>query len=364
MCFLIIFSLFPHFSLPSRCLRAYSRALNRDHVNDSPPMPVSAGLVLAVLFGLLVALLGALYALVLVFRHLPRSETANERKYITNDGLGDQVYELPPRLGDAKSIQEPTTDLSVVIPCYNETLRLGVMLDDAIGFLRTTRKRYEIIIVDDGSKDGTAEYALQKAAELKLGPHIMKIVKLDENRGKGGAVTHGLLHSLGRLALFADADGATTFSDAEKLILYLDGLPENTPGIAIGSRAHMVNTEAVVKRSFIRNFLMYGLHTLVYVFGIRGVQDTQCGFKMFNRQAVAMIFPHMHTERWIFDVEVLLLGEIQHIPMREIAVNWQEIGGSKIDLARDSIGMAIDLVVTRLAYIFLVYKVEQKQKQE
>lgn len=315
--------------------------------------------VLLVLLALLLAALGALYLLVLIFKHQPRKETAAECRYITNDGLGDRTYPLPERLGAGGAPAEGTVDLSVVVPCYNETERLGKMLDEAIDHLRASRLRYEIIIVDDGSTDGTDQYALAKALELKVAPHIVKVVKLQFNRGKGGAVTHGLLHLQGKMALFADADGATKFSDVNLLIQYLQKLPESTPGVAIGSRAHMVNTEAVVKRSFIRNFLMYGLHTLVYVFGIRGVQDTQCGFKMFNRQAVLMIFPHMHTERWIFDVEVLLLGEIQGIQMREIAVNWQEIGGSKIDLARDSIGMAIDLVVTRLAYIFLVYRVDE-----
>lgn len=322
-------------------------------------MPVNITGLFVALLVLLVVAGTALYCLVLIFKHQPRPETSNEKLYYTNDGLEDTTYPLPSRLLSITDGPDASTDLSVVIPCYNETERLGKMLDEAVGYLRSTRLKYEIIIVDDGSQDGTDKYALNKAVELKLAPHIMKVVKLDHNRGKGGAVTHGLLHSLGKLALFADADGATQFSDAEHLITYLKKLPEDSAGVAIGSRAHMVNTEAVVKRSFIRNFLMYGLHTLVYVFGIRDVQDTQCGFKMFNRKAVKMIFPHMHTERWIFDVEVLLLGEIQGISMREIAVNWQEIGGSKIDLARDSIGMAIDLVVTRLAYIFGVYRLDE-----
>ncbi|KAK7676052.1 hypothetical protein QCA50_020999 [Cerrena zonata] len=218
------------------------------------------------------------------------------------------------------------------------------MLDEATEYLnKNCKENYEILIVDDGSSDGTDDYALRKATQLKLAPHILRVIKLSSNRGKGGAVTHGLLHSRGRLALFADADGATKFSDVKKLMDWLNQLG-NKPGVAIGSRSHMVDTDAVVKRSFIRNFLMYGLHTLVYIFGIRAIQDTQCGFKMFNQESISKVFPHMHTERWIFDVEVLLLCEIQGIAMQEVPVNWQEIDGSKIDLAKDSIGMAIDLV--------------------
>lgn len=301
------------------------------------------------------------YTVVLAFSHTPRKEYALELKYITNNS--NSVYDLPVRLSPSDSHKDTSVDLSIIIPCYNEVDRLGKMLDEAIDYLQTNHKRkYEIIIVDDGSEDGTDKFALFKADEFKLPSHILKVVHLTKNRGKGGAVTHGLLHSQGKLALFADADGATTFSDVKKLIDYLRSIPSSTPAIAIGSRAHMVNTDAVVKRSFIRNFLMYGLHALVYIFGIRDIKDTQCGFKMFNFEAIKKIFPHMHTERWIFDVEVLLLAEMQSIKIQEIPVNWQEIGGSKIDIARDSIEMAIDLVVTRLAYILGVYTIDNRRK--
>lgn len=147
------------------------------------------------------------------------------------------------------------------------------------------------------------------------------------------------------------------------MVPFFDSNKHGDALVAIGSRAHMVSTDAVVKRLFIRNFLMYGLHTLVYVFGIRQIQDTQCGFKMFNRRALSQIFPHMHTERWIFDVEVLLLAEMQGIRMKEFAVNWEEVDGSKVDLAKDSIGMAIDLVVTRMAYLLGIYKLNQCGRQ-
>lgn len=219
------------------------------------------------------------------------------------------------------------------------------------------QNNYELLIVDDGSKDHTDELALQEATRLGLAPNIVKVIQLSQNRGKGGAVTHGILHGSGEYLLFADADGATKFGDLSKLVAYLK--EQKGPAMAVGSRAHMVNTDAVVKRSLIRNFLMYGLHTLVYTFGIREIQDTQCGFKLFNREAAQMIFPHMHTERWIFDVEILLLGEIQHIKVKEIPVNWQEIEGSKVDLARDSIQMAIDLVVTRVSYTMGIYRLDE-----
>ncbi|CAM9021581.1 unnamed protein product [Wickerhamomyces anomalus] len=230
------------------------------------------------------------------------------------------------------------------------------MLEDAISYLRTTYDtKFEILIVDDGSKDGTAEYALDLAFNyFELYPGQLRVVKLVKNRGKGGAVTHGIQHVRGKYAVFADADGASQFSDVSKLIKAAESI--KGPAVAVGSRAHMVNSDAVVKRSFIRNFLMYSLHTLVFVFGIRDIKDTQCGFKLFNKEAIVEIFPYMHTEGWIFDVEILIIALRKQIPIKEVAISWHEVDGSKVDLAKDSINMAIDLVVTRLAYIFGIYK--------
>lgn len=308
------------------------------------------------LLALVATALAVVYGAVILFSHHPRPPTPCELKYKTNDGEGT-VYDLPPRTTPLKATDH-TLALTVVVPCYNETARLGKMLEEAVEYLEEHYKGdYEIVIVDDGSKDGTDEFALAEASRLGLPPHVLKVVKLSSNRGKGGAVTHGILHGSGKYLLFADADGASKFSDAGKLAASLQ--QQHGPAIALGSRAHMVNTDAVVKRSFVRNFLMFGLHTLVYVFGIRHIQDTQCGFKMFNRESVRMIFPHMHTERWIFDVEILLLAELQGVHMAEIPVSWQEVDGSKVDLAKDSIQMAIDLVVTRMAYMMGIYSLNE-----
>lgn len=306
----------------------------------------------------LIAIISLIYGFVILFSHKPRLPEPSESLYLTNDESRDQLYDLPPRITPDSVFKYQGIDISLIIPSFNEAKRITKMLDEAIAYLEENHSgKYEIIIVDDQSSDATVKVALDKADEYKLSPHIMRIITLSKNRGKGGAVTHGLLHSRGKYSLFADADGATLFPDVKNLLSYIESCKHAT--IAIGSRAHMVNTDAVVKRSFIRNFLMYGLHTLVFIFGIRDVQDTQCGFKMFNFEAVQNIFPHMHTERWIFDVEVLLLGEIQKMNLKEIAVNWTEIDGSKVDLARDSIAMAVDLVVTRLAYLLGVYKLDQ-----
>lgn len=189
--------------------------------------------------------------------------------------------------GGSGDIEEAEVLVSVVIPAYNEEERLENMLVEALKYLdakfgRTSknalggmgngqstetnggisRKRrartaeantkpsgYEIILVDDGSKDRTVDVALQFSQKNQL-HDIMRIIQMCENRGKGRAVTHGFRHVRGQYAIFADADGASRFSDLEKLI---DGCEEvcdrSGRGIAVGSRAHMVGTEAVVKVS-------------------------------------------------------------------------------------------------------------------
>lgn len=303
------------------------------------------------------------------FSHKPRAPFPSELSYSTNDD-SHKVYELP----KFNSPPEDDIILSVVVPCYNETARLKIMLQEAISYLETQtenvklQKSFEIIIVDDGSKDDTSSYAIKLAKEFDLPPHTLRVIKFEKNRGKGGAVTHGVQCARGSYIIFADADGASQFSDVSKLLKAIQNLdhkkPLENPAVAIGSRAHMVNTDAVVKRAFIRNLLMYGLHTLVFIFGIRDIKDTQCGFKVFNKAATQLIFPNMHTEGWIFDVELLILANRQHIPIEEIAISWHEVGGSKMVLARDSVNMAIDLVVTRMAYILGIYKEKQTQKEK
>ncbi|QLQ79751.1 hypothetical protein HG537_0C04000 [Torulaspora globosa] len=305
----------------------------------------------------------SVYTVIRLLSHTPRRPFPEELQYQTANTDGLILNKRLPDVTDRLIEENDDILISVVVPSYNETNRILVMLSEAIKHLdNSIPGRWEIIIVDDGSSDGTAEYCLELShGKFKLEAEQLRVVKLTENRGKGGAVRQGLLHIRGKYGLFADADGASNFSDVENLLRALRQLEKtsttgNGAAVAIGSRAHMVNTDAVVKRSFIRNLLMYGLHTLVFVFGIRSIKDTQCGFKLFNRQAIVEIFPYLHTEGWIFDVEILMLAIRKSIPIAEVSISWHEVDGSKMDLARDSINMAKDLVVIRMAYILGIYR--------
>ncbi|SCU93187.1 LANO_0E03224g1_1 [Lachancea nothofagi CBS 11611] len=311
----------------------------------------------AIFVTVVVVVVTSLYGFVFLLSHSPRKPFSEELTYETNGLHGSIVSGQLTSVKDCKDSQDGI-ELSVVVPSYNEIGRILVMLTDAIEYLQENMaNKWEILIVDDGSRDGTSAFCLDLAqSEFKLQPGQLRVVKLAKNRGKGGAVRHGMLHIRGAYGLFADADGASNFADVQKLLGSIKKYQKSGRGsVAIGSRAHMVNTDAVVKRSFIRNFLMYGLHTLVFIFGIRSIKDTQCGFKLFDRSAITNIFPFLHTEGWIFDVEILILALRKQISIEEVAISWHEVDGSKMELARDSINMAKDLVVIRLAYIMGIY---------
>ncbi|KHN97065.1 Glycosyl transferase, family 2 [Metarhizium album ARSEF 1941] len=305
------------------------------------------------------------------------------------------------------SIEPAELRLSVVFPAYNEEDRILPTLEEAVEYLdkhigRNTATKepfspasrrhqrghsnasksdtalggYEILVVNDGSKDKTVEVALDFAH--KHGLHdMLRVVTLVKNRGKGGGVTHGLRHVRGEYVLFADADGASRFSDVGKLIEGCEEVMDGSlRGVAIGSRAHLVGSEAVVKRSALRNFLMRSFHLVLTILtppATSRIRDTQCGFKLFSRESLPHIVPYMHTEGWIFDIEMLMLAESAPatpvlgsdgsvigtspgIKVAEMPIEWHEVGGSKLNVIQDSIKMAIGLAVLRASWMMGVYR--------
>ncbi|BGP39993.1 dolichyl-phosphate beta-glucosyltransferase [Rhodotorula kratochvilovae] len=326
---------------------------------------------LLVAAGALVALLIALAYTLLVLLS-PRAPTPHpsESTFLTPSS--------PSTPQPLRALAAPATvELSVVVPAYNERARLAVMLRPAVEFLETRelppagvgsslpkgvqRGSYEVLIVDDGSTDGTHEVALELAKEVegefgaKRGR--VKVCRLVRNRGKGGATKHGVLHSSGHRILFVDADGATHFPDLALLEGELDALDaaqvgSKAPhGLGVGSRAHLVATEAVVKRSALRNLLMRSFHLYLSLLGLRTIRDTQCGFKLHSRASAQLLYPALHSPGWIFDCELLLLAERCGVPLREVGVRWTEVPGSKLDVVRDSVRMARDLLVIRGNYL-------------
>ena len=274
-------------------------------------------------------------------------------------------------------LEDPSTvDLTIVIPAYNETERLPEMMAATIKHLTSAglkdKRSFEILVVDDGSRDGTSATALKLAN--KYSTCDVKVVTLEKNVGKGGAVRHGMLYGGGERLLMADADGASRIEDLERLWEKLDEIaPDNVPGVVVGSRAHLVKSEAVVKvcsvltfacqipklilslsflqRSLLRNVLMYGLHTVLRIVGVGHIRDTQCGFKLFSRSAAQQMFPAQHLSTWIFDVELLLLAKQLRIPVAEVPIEWHEVAGSKLNVVTASLQMLRDLLIVRANHL-------------
>jgi dolichyl-phosphate beta-glucosyltransferase len=281
----------------------------------------------------------------------------------------DEKYYENPKTGKKEEFPSidnpPTLDLSVIIPAYDEEKRLPVMLEECLDYLEKKSKSssftYEIIVVSDGSKDNTVKTSLEYSK--KYGAEKFRVLELIKNRGKGGAVRLGMLSSRGKFLLFADADGATKFSDYSKLEASMQKLTKswNNDAIVIGSRAHL-EEESKAKRSIFRTILMHGFHALVWLFAVRKIKDTQCGFKLLTRSASQLIFKLMHVERWAFDVELLFIAQSYKIPIDEIAVDWTEIDGSKVTPFFSWIQMGRDLVLIWLRYTIGAWKLPKYEK--
>nr|XP_055100972.1 dolichyl-phosphate beta-glucosyltransferase isoform X2 [Symphalangus syndactylus] len=230
----------------------------------------------------------------------------------------------------------PTKQLSVIVPSYNEEKRLPVMMDEALSYLEKRQK---------------------------YGSDKVRVITLVKNRGKGGAIRMGIFSSRGEKILMADADGATKFPDVEKLEKGLNDLQPwpNQMAIACGSRAHL-EKESIAQRSYFRTLLMYGFHFLVWFLCVKGIRDTQCGFKLFTREAASRTFSSLHVERWAFDVELLYIAQFFKIPIAEIAVNWTEIEGSKLVPFWSWLQMGKDLLFIRLRYLTGAWRLEQTRK--
>lgn len=295
----------------------------------------------------------------------PSIITYDSEKYFL-DAASEKLHEFP-SIKDA-----PTRSLSVIVPAYNEEKRLPDMMDECMEYLEVRGDHdetftYEVIIVDDGSKDKTTEVGL--AYSKKYGCDKVRVLTLAKNRGKGGAVRMGMLRSRGELLLFADADGATTFPEYGKVETALKKTCSSMSklsealAVACGSRAHL-EEESVATRSFFRTVLMYGFHFLVWLFAVRGIRDTQCGFKLLTRRTSRILFNSLHVERWAFDVEMLYLAQALGIPIDEVAVEWNEIEGTKMTPVFSWIEMGLDLFVIWVRYTLGAWRIKGDMNSE
>ena len=229
-------------------------------------------------------------------------------------------------------------ELSVIVPAYNEQARLEPTLSAYVAYFRQRAHSFELIVVDDGSVDGTTELVERVAAQA----NEIRLIRLAENRGKGFAVRSGVVNARGELILFADADGATPPDQFERLHRAVAAGAD----VAIGSR--VVRTAGVAVRARLhRRIIGRVFHALVRLCGVQDIADTQCGFKLFRGPVAHALFSRMRTAGFSFDVEVLMMARLCGFTIAEVPVSWTHQAGSRINLATDSIRMAWELAVIR-----------------
>src|ERR1700716_240206 len=232
---------------------------------------------------------------------------------------------------------------SLIIPAFNEAERIGQNLRTAFDYLQNTSPPSELIVVNDGSTDATSEivrevFAGQTAITARLLEH-------SPNRGKGAAVREGLLAATTPIGLFSDADFSTPIEEAPKLI---EPIATGELDVAFGSRA--------LDRSLIGHRQPWRREQGGRVFNLivrlaTGLPywDTQCGFKAFRLDVFRPILEAAKTDGFGFDVELLYLARKAHLRMKEIPVRWNHYEGSKVNVARDSVGMLREVAALRLS---------------
>ena len=228
-------------------------------------------------------------------------------------------------------------ELSIIIPSYTEELRLPETLDRIASYLQSHHGTAEVLVVDDGSKDGTA--AVAEYFRIKI--PTLRVVSNGVNRGKGYSVRHGMQEARGRIALFTDADLSAPIEEAGKLI----GALENYD-VAIGSRA-MDRSLISVHESPFREFAGIIFNKIVRVILWLPFVDTQCGFKAFRREKCGIIFEQQRIERFGFDPELLYLARHHGLRTVEIPVRWGHSAATKVSMLRDSIQMFVDIFTIR-----------------
>jgi len=227
--------------------------------------------------------------------------------------------------------------LSIIVPSFNEELRLPGTLDKIARYIRAAYPNTEVIVVDDGSTDRTAAVAEPFREQIPQ----LRVLSNGMNRGKGFSVRHGSLEARGDVILFTDADLSAPIEEANKLLAAL-----RTCDVAIGSRA--MNRKLIdVRQSLFREFAGIVFNKIVRIILRLPFVDTQCGFKAFRREPCRIIFQQQTIERFGFDPELLYLARHHGLSTVEVPVRWAHSPATRVSMMRDSVQMFLDVLVIR-----------------
>ncbi len=264
-----------------------------------------------------------------------RVRTRDSRYLCLIESKSERVLRTSPR---EKNLTAKERIYSIIIPAYNEATRVGATVETVLAHLAQRGWNAEVIVVNDGSSDDTAEI-IRRLAEKN--PQL-RLLENPGNRGKGYSVRNGMLHGRGELLLFSDADLSSPIEEADKLLAALAGGAD----VAIGSRwlRRDLQTEPqpLYRQIFGRIFNLL----LRIILGL-SFKDTQCGFKAFTRSAAKAIFPLQQIERWGFDPELLYLARKQGLKVVEVPVEWAHREGTRINPLRDGIRMFVEMLRIR-----------------
>ena len=231
----------------------------------------------------------------------------------------------------------PKPRLSIVIPAYNEQRRLAETLPGVLAWCQRQSEDCEILVVDDGSTDGTASVA----KELLSGA-CGRVLVSSRNFGKGHAVRTGMLAALGDEILFSDADWSSPITELAKLRAAL----AEGADIAIGSRAVPGRTLGR-RQPRSRELLGKAFNLVVQLLAVRGIKDTQCGFKLFRRDCARQVFGRVRHDGFVFDVEALFLARRLGFTITEVAVHWSHSDDTRVQVGADGLRMVRDVLRLR-----------------
>lgn len=243
--------------------------------------------------------------------------------------------------------------LSLVVPAYNEQNRLKDTLPIMYAYLREHFPQFELLVVDDGSTDSTpaiVEEFVRQHPEVRL-------ISYRPNRGKGYAVRTGVMQSRGEWILFSDADLATPIEELPNLAIKL----REGYDVAIASRA-ISGAHLVIRQPWYREFAGRAFNVMVQLLAVPGIHDTQCGFKLFRREAARQIFSRCQENGFSFDIEVLHVALRLGYRVAEVPVHWMHREGSKVRLLRDAVRMFLALLrISRRHHALRALMAEQRQ---